>query len=104
MEERKNPQRNTKVVIRPSPRVLKIVVALLIVFSTLTLVGLGWVRAGIQKETEDKRQEAVELEQENADLSEKIGATGSIQSALDIAQDELGLADPDTVIINPNSD
>ena len=104
MEERENPLRKIKVIVRPSPRLLKIVVVLLIIFTTAATVALSWVRAGIDKRSEEIRQEAAEMEQENADLEEKIGEVGSVQSVQDIAEEELGLANPDTVVINPNSD
>ena len=41
------------------------------------------------------------MEGENADLQEKIDNIGSVQSIRQIAQDELGLTDPDTVLIRP---
>ena len=43
------------------------------------------------------------LEQENKDLETKISILGSVQSVEQIAQEELGLVSPDTIIINPNS-
>jgi cell division protein FtsB len=43
--------------------------------------------------------EAARLEQENAQLEQKIEILGSIQSAEQIAQEELGLVSPDTVLI-----
>lgn len=103
MEERKNPFRNMKVVVRSSPPLLKIMVILVIVFSMAALMALSWVNLRIQAETEDMRAEAAALEQENADLEEKIGSLGSVQSVQDIAQEELGLVDPNTVVIDPNS-
>ena len=95
--------RKFQIVFRPSTTLLKIVVIVLIVFSTAALIALSWVRQSIQVQTEDLRQEAVALEQENADLEDKIGNLGSVQSIEEIAQEELGLVQPDTVIINPNS-
>lgn len=103
MEERKNPFRNIKVVRRSSPPLLKIAVCVLIVFSMGALIALSWVQTGIRERTEDLRQEAAALENQNADYERKIGELGSIQSVQDIAQEELGLADPNTVIIDPNS-
>ena len=103
MEEHKNPRRDIRVTLQPSPRMLKIAVILLIVFSTMALVGLSWVQSGIRNQIEDMRQEAAALEQENAGLSEKIADAGSLQGAENIAREELGLINPDTVVINPNS-
>ena len=95
--------RRIQIVFRPSTTLLKIVVIVLIVFSTAALIALSWVRQSIQVQTEDLRQEAMALEQENQDLEEKIGNLGSVQSIEEIAQEELDLVKPDTVIINPNS-
>ena len=95
--------RRIQIVFRPSTTLLKIVVIVLIVFSTAALIALSWVRQSIQVQTEDLRQEAMALEQENNDLEKKIGNLGSVQSIEEIAQEELDLVNPDTVIINPNS-
>lgn len=92
-----------KLVIRPSSTLLKIVVIVLIVFSTAALIALSWVRQSIQAQTQDMRNEAIYLEQENADLKNKISILGSVQSVEQIAQEELGMVKPDTVLINPNS-
>jgi cell division protein FtsB len=53
-------------------------------------------------QTEDMRQEAMALEQRNDDLADKISILDSVQSVEQIAQEELGMVKPDTVIINPN--
>ena len=103
MEERKNPFRNIKIVVRPSTPLLKIVVILVIVFSMAALVALSWVQKSIHAQAEDLRAEAAELEHENEVLEEKIGQLGSVQSIQDIAEEELGLVNPDTVIIEPTS-
>ena len=96
MEEK----RKVKVILRPSSPLLKIVVCVLIVFSMAALIALRWVHAGIRNQTEEKRQEAAALEQENTELNEKISDLGSIQSVKDIAESELGLVSPDTVIFD----
>ena len=95
--------RKIQIVFRPSTTLLKVVVIVLIVFSTAALIALSWVRQSIQVQTEDLRQEAMALEQENKDLENKIGILGSVQSVEEIAQEELGLVKPDTVLISPNS-
>ena len=40
---------------------------------------------------------------ENAELREKIAELDTVQSVQDIAREELGMVDPDTVVIVPNS-
>ena len=90
-----------KVKLRSAPVKLKAVLIVLIVLSTAALVALRWVHNGIQAETQRKTEQAAAMEGENADLQEKIDSIGSVQSIRQIAQDELGLADPDTVVIHP---
>ena len=90
-----------KVKLRSAPVKLKAVLIVLIVLSTAALVALRWVHNGIQAETQRKTERAAAMEGENADLQEKIDNIGSVQSIRQIAQDELGLADPDTVLIHP---
>lgn len=99
--EKKNPQHSVKVVVRPSSPALKIVVIALIVFSMAALIALRWVHSGILEETQNLKDEAAAIEYANSELNEKQGELGSVQSIQDIAQEELGLVDPDTVIIDP---
>ena len=103
MAERKNPFRNIKLIFRPASPALKIAVSVLIVCSMAALIALTWVRTSILNRTEDLREEAAGLESENAELEEKIADIGSVQSIMDIAQEELGLVDPNAILIDPNS-
>ena len=88
-------------ILRPASLPLKIVVVLLLVCCIAALLSLMWVHSGIQAETQRKTEQAAAMEGENADLQEKIDNIGSVQSIRQIAQDELGLADPDTILIHP---
>ena len=101
MEEKVNPLRNAKVEFRPAPKSLKIILILLILFSIAALIALRWVHSGIQDQIGAMKDEAAAIEHENAVLDEKKEDFGSVQSIQDIARDELGLVDPDTVIIDP---
>lgn len=103
MEARKKSAGKIQVVIRPSSPLLKIVVIVLIVFSMAALISLSWVRQSIQTRTEAMRQEAYNLELENAELDRKIAELGTVQSVQDIAREELEMVDPNTVVIVPNS-
>lgn len=102
MAESNRPPVQKKVVFRPAPALLKIAVCLLILFSMLALVALRWVHNGIQDQTRALAEEAAAAEATNADLQEKIADLGSVQSVEDIAREELGLVDPDTVLVDPN--
>ena len=73
----------------------------LIVFSMAALAALAWVRGSIRGQVENLRQEAAAIEQENRELQDKIDNLGSVQSVQDIAREELGLVDPNTIMIQP---
>ena len=87
--------------LRSAPVKLKAAIIVLIVLSMAALLALRWVHNGIQAETQRKTEQAAAMEGENADLQEKIDCIGSVQSIRQIARDELGLVDPDTVLIHP---
>ena len=101
MAEKKNPLKNAKVVVRHSPATLKIALIVLILLSMAALFALRWVHLGILAETENLKDKAAALEEANADLEQKTDEIGSVQSVKDIAKEELGLVDPNTVIITP---
>lgn len=90
-----------KIRLLSAPVKLKVALVALIVLSIGALMALRWVHNGIQAQTQLKREQAAAMEGANADLQEKIDNIGSVQSIRQIARDELGLADPDTVLIHP---
>lgn len=102
MAERTNPFRNIRFIVRPGPRKLKILLFALILACTAALIALGVVRGRIQQQTQAALDQAAALEQENAELSEKKENLDS-SSIKEIAKEELGLVDPGTIIIDPNS-
>ena len=93
--------RNTKLVIHPSSRALKIAVIALILFSMIALGAMAVVKHNIQNRTEELRSEAAALEDENAAIKEKIGNLGALETIKEIAREILGLVDPDTILIDP---
>ena len=101
MKKGKNPFSDVEVVFRRSKPLTKVVVIAAIVLSIAALVTLRWTQNGILGEIRDMRQEAAQLEQENAALEEKIDNLGNVQGVMDVAQEELGLVDPSSVIIEP---
>lgn len=88
-----------KLVLVPSSPAVKLLAGLVVLFSIVALVALSWVRGSIRSLTEEKRQQAAALEQENAELQEKKDELGSPDSIRDIAEEELGLVSPDAVIV-----
>lgn len=101
MNKEKTVFRNVKLVFHSSSRALKMAVIALIVFSMIALIALTWVRTSIRTRTEDMRSEAAALQEENAALEEKIENQGALENIREIARELLGLADPDTIIIEP---
>lgn len=103
MAERSNPLRNIRFIVRPGPRKLKVVLAVLILVCAAALIALGVVQNHIHQQTQAALDQAAALEQDNADLTEKKENLGSSSSIKEIAREELGLVDPDTIILDPNS-
>ena len=103
MGEGKKSTRKIKFVLRPSTPLLKIAVILVILFSMAALLAMTWVRSSIQARTAEMQSQAAELEYQNEELEKKIGQLDSEQSVKDIAREELGLVDPDEVVIDPAS-
>lgn len=89
-----------KIEYRRSRPLTKLVAVAAIVLSMVALIALSWAKYDVQRQTQEMMGEAARLEQENAQLDQKIDALGSIQSVEQIAQEELGMVDPDTVLID----
>ena len=101
MANKQSPFQNVRVVFQPgNPKLKKRLIALILA-SMLALGALAFVHHRIQVRTQALLEEAAALEQENRELQEKINALGSVQSVQDIAREELGLVDPNTVMIQP---
>lgn len=64
-----------------------------------SIIGLLTIRSwliNIHADTESLRQEAIALEQENQELSQRIAELGTVKSLHQIAGEELGLVDPNS--------
>ena len=98
-----NPFSRIRLVYKRSKPLTKIVVLCAIVLSMVTLLAIRQQLLDTQALKDSLKDKASQLEQENGQLEDKIDSLGSIDSVEDIARDELGLVDPDTVIIDPES-
>ena len=76
----------------------KVVIAAAVVLSSLTLLSLRLVRVEAKETLADLRQQAAILDQRNDELRRDIDELGTADSVRKIAQEELGLVDPDTII------
>ena len=101
MAKKTTPRAAVKVEVRPAANILKVILILLILFSIVALIALRWVHSGILDQIDALKDEASGLEFANQELEQKTEELGSVQSIQDIAKEELGLVDPDTVIIDP---
>ena len=100
MAKQSTKSKYVKVEIRPASHILKIILILLILFSIVALVALRWVHNGILTQIDELKDEASGLEYANEVLDQKTEELGSVQSIQDIAKEELGLVDPDTILID----
>ena len=96
-----NPFSHIRLVFQRSRTLTKVVVLAALVLSMAALLVRGIARMSVQARLDSLKDQAQELEQENARLEQYIDDQGSLQSIERIANDELGLVDPDTVIIQP---
>ena len=83
---------------RRTPTLHKVVVAAAIVLSSLTLISLRLGHWEAQEKLAELQNRAAVLEQENQELRDDIDRLGTSDSIRDIAREELGLVDPDTII------
>lgn len=96
-----NPLRRIRLVYRRSSNTLKIVVIAALVLGTLSLLMLRGAILRMEQKTEELRQQAAVLEQENEKLEKSISQLGTVQSVTELAEQLLGLVDPNTVIFSP---
>ena len=101
MAEKKNPFRNVQVKFRRSRSLTKIIVIVTIALCTIALITLRWVQSDIEAQTQEMREEASQLIEENADLQDKIDNIGSVDSVKDVAKSELDMVDPNTTFFEP---
>ena len=101
MAEIKNPLRNVQVKFRRSKPITKIAVIAAIALSTVALLTLRIVQTGIEEETREMQEQIGQLLEENEELERKKQDVGSVQSYMEIAEEELGYVDPDTTFYEP---
>ncbi len=101
MAAKQNPLSRIRLVYRRSPTMLKCVLLGMLVVGTLSLMVLRFSLLEAKQKTEDLRNQAAVLEQENRELERSISQLGTVQSVTELAGKLLGLVDPDTVIFQP---
>ena len=101
MLEFKTPIGKGKVVRRRSRLLTKVMVLVAVLLSIATLLTLLLAIHTTRAQTEALRAEAIQLERDNSRLTEYIQEMGTIKGLIRIAQEELGLVEPGTIIIDP---
>ena len=81
--------------------IIAIVTAIVLSMGALTALHLSM--SELKNRTEDLRDQAAQLEAENAELLEDIEQVDSIHGIVEIAEEELGLVQPDAVFYQPES-
>ncbi len=95
---KKNSFRNRfRLVYRRSPLLLKCVVLVTIVFSIAALCVISLDTKQWQEQADAYRVEAAQLEQENENLEMTIREKDTVDGIRAIAEEKLGLEDPDAV-------
>ena len=101
MKKLMNSLRRVKLVFRKSRPVTKVVALCAVVLSMVALLTLQSAILASREQTEKLLDQAGSLEQQILDLENRIDALDTEEGIRDIAQQELGLVDPDTVILTP---
>ena len=90
-----------RLVYRRSPLLLKVLVLVTILASAAALLALRGLMLGYQQQRQALQTQALQLQQENAELTEHIAELGTEDSIRRIAMEELGLMDPNGQFFNP---
>lgn len=101
MAKRNHPAKKFKLVYRPGKTLVKIALLAVIVLSTAALIALSGSIRDTRATADALTAQAAALEQQNSTLEQNIEQLGSADSVERIAQEELGLVDPDTVVFIP---
>lgn len=90
-----------RLVYRRTATLTKIVVASAVVLSMAALLMLHGTLDATHDATEALRQQAIALEQENSRLEQYINQKGTVTEIVRVAQEKLGLVEPDSIVIQP---
>ena len=98
---RQNPFRQIRLVYHRSPKLLKILVLVTILASAAALLALRGSMLRYQQQSQVLQSQAVQLQQENAELAARIAELGTKDSIRRIATEELGLINPGAQFFGP---
>ena len=98
-----NRKRSFKLVTKKTSPVTKAAIVAAVVLSVVALAALYGSIDHLQNQYDALRQQAMELESGNGVLQQYIAELGTLESAIRIAMEELGLTFPDSVIYVPGN-
>jgi len=98
MAKEKIPLRNIQITFRKSSPLVKVALICAILLFSAAMITLRVSQRDLERQTAQMEREAALLIGENQELEEKIDEVGSVQSIQDIAQEELDMVFPDTVL------
>lgn len=94
-------RKKVKVVFKRANPLTKAAILAAAVLSLVALVALYSAIDHAQHQYDAMRDQAMELESGNTKLENNIDDLGSLESALRIAMEELGLVFPDSMVVTP---
>lgn len=98
----KRKKKKVRVVLRRSHPVIWACILVAVAVSALALIAVQASIESSNAQYEDLRQQAAVLEEDNQDLTSRIDALGTLESAIQIAMEKLGLVFPDSILFDPN--
>lgn len=98
---KRNPFHRIRLVYRRSSLLLKILVLVTILVSAAALLALRTKIVAYQQKSQALQAQAVQLQQENEELTKRIAELGTKDSIRRIAIEQLGLMDPYAQFFNP---
>lgn len=85
-----------------SNSITKAAIVAAVVLSMIALLALYTAIDRLNDQNQALADSAMELESDNSQLEEDISILGTLESALRIAMEKLGLIAPDSVVISPD--
>lgn len=98
MSQQTHSKTKYKVVFRPSKAIIKVALLGVLVLSSTALIAIHSTVSANETRARELEQQEQRLEQENDKLREYNEKQGSEEGVQQVAQEEQGMVDPDTVI------
>lgn len=99
MAEKKKRVRKIQVVLFHGNRRVQTALLAVIVLTAIALASLSLVERQMERKTEEYRTQSAQVQYENEVLDQNIQELGTAKSVERIAQEELGMVNADTILI-----